>query len=482
MASVQCMLHEAGRVSRTRPALVGHDIQIAYGELDLMVSATAQLLRAAGLERGQRVALYLEDGWALATLLLGLIRIGAVPAPLSTRLPVQAVAQRLATLDARCLIARVSDASRAKLPEIVCLDPDGLVSRGLTSGQAADLFTMPLDQPATLVFTSGSAGTPKAALLTYGNHYYSAYGANLNVRLQSADCWLLSLPLYHVGGLGILFRCIQSGAAVALMDRGESLADALASFPVTHLSVVPTQLHRLLQAGVPDAVRARLKAVVVGGAPAAPALLQAAQAAGWPVMPSYGLTEMNAQVTAAPLHAPAGKLGTAGRVLRYRQLRVADDGEILLRGETLFAGYVDAGVVERPVDAEGWFATGDVGRLDEDGFLTVLGRKDDRFISGGENVAPEEIERALLVLPGVRQALVVPVADAEYGQRPVAFVDGADDLDAGALRAALRSVLPAYMLPVAFYPWPEDLAPEHGMKVSRQAFAERVPGTGRMRE
>ncbi len=473
MAVIQCMMHQAGRISRNRPALIAEDIRIQYGELDLMVSATAALLRTAGIGKGERVAVYMESGWAYATLTFALMRVGAIVCPLSTRLPLQGVKEQLASIDCTTLIARVSDSSREALSDILCLDPDGLVSRQLSSGQADDSFDMPLDQPASIVFTSGSGGRPKAVLQTYGNHYYSAYGASLNVRLRSDDCWLLSLPLYHVGGLGILFRCVQTGAAVALMTPSDSLDQALPKFPVTHLSVVPTQLRRLIAQDVPTEARKRLKAVLVGGSGVSAELLEAARALGYPVIPSYGLSEMNSQVTACAPFGPREKAHTSGKVLRHRELRIAEDGEIQVKGQTLFSGYVEQGRIHRPLTEDGWFPTGDLGTLDGDGYLTVVGRVDNLFISGGENIYPEEIERVMLGIAGVHQAVVVPVVNEEYGARPVAFLDRDASVTDDELRKKLQDILPKFKIPVAFHPWPEDGVMD-AMKPNRQWFHEQA--------
>ncbi len=474
MAVVQCMMHEAGRISRNRPALIADDIRIHYGELDLMVSSTAALLRAAGIAPGNRVAVYMESGWAYVTLIFALMRAGAVVCPMNTRLPLEPLKKQLQAIECSVLIARVSDQSRDALTGFTCLDPDGLVSRELAPGREDDdALKISLDQHASIIFSSGSTGDPKAVLHSYGNHYYNAYGANLNIRLRSDDCWLLSLPLYHVGGLGIVFRCVQSGAAMATMNVKDSLPEALARFPVTRLSVVPTQLRRLMRADVPEEARKRLKAVLVGGSSVTEDLLSEARAAGYPVAFTYGLSEMNSQVTACAPTTPRAKAATSGPVLRYRQVRIAEDGEILVKGETLFEGYVEGTTIRRPVDADGWFATGDVGQLDEEGYLTVTGRKDHMFISGGENIYPEEIERALLDLPGVEQAVVVAVPDDEYGERPVAFIDGSEVGEEGHMRAALAEFLPRFKIPDRIHPWPEDAAQED-MKPDRAWFRERA--------
>jgi O-succinylbenzoic acid--CoA ligase len=180
---------------------------------------------------------------------------------------------------------------------------------------------------------------------------------------------------------------------------------------------------------------------------------------------------MNALVTVLGLDAPREKWGTAGKVVKYREVRVTPDGEIQVRGATRFAGYVEGEKVVQPFDADGWYSTGDLGSIDADGYLTVQGRRDNQFISGGENIQPENIERVLLAVPGVVEAVVVPVPSAEYGARSVAFVRMAsgDAPDAAMLGDAVMQVRPRYEAPVAFYPWPLDASGE-GIKISRKEF------------
>ncbi len=470
MPALSCMVHEAGRISRNRPAFLAEDVRICYGEWDLMVSATARLLREAGIQPKQRVALYMESGWASATLIMALMRVGAVACPLNTRLPVHAVNQQMRLIGAHQLIARVSAESQQVLTDMTCLDPDGLVSRELTTGQGDDEFQIDLNQPAAIIFTSGSSGQPKAAQLSYGNLYYSAYGANLHLQLRSDSCWLLSLPLYHVGGLGILFRCMQTGAAMGIPTFGQRLEEAMPKFPATHLSVVPTQLQRLLDANLPAENVKRLKVVLLGGAPAPQELVDQARAAKWPVLRTYGLTEMSSLVAASKPFDPVERLHSSGCVVRQREIKIAADGEILVRGATRFQGYVEAERLEQPFDEDGWYATGDVGSLDEQGYLTVRGRKDRMFISGGENIHPEEIEQRLAALPQVHQAVVRPITDATYGERPVAFVDDDGQGSFEQYESFLRQHLPAYKIPVRWYHWPETIRNQPDEKIRPADF------------
>jgi O-succinylbenzoic acid--CoA ligase len=446
-------------------ALVGAHGPTSYEELDRMVSAAA--LRLGGLEPGSRVALYLPRDERYVALVLALIRAGHVACPVSDRLPPRGVARLLRRAACSALISGDQDLLQTAGAGLLKPNPETLLEEvPQSSSDRSQSIDMPLGRPATIIFTSGSTGVPKAALHTFGNHYYSALGSNANIALRPGDRWLHSLPLYHVGGLSILFRCLLAGVTVALPQPGTSLGESIASLGATHVSLVSTQLSRLLRESVD---LGRLEAVLMGGGPVPPSLVDEALARGLPLYTSYGLTEMASQVTTTPPGARPEQLRTAGRALPKREVSISESGEILVRGETLFAGYVDGRQLDRPLDADGWFHTGDLGELDENGYLRVGGRIDNLFISGGENVQPEEIEEALCRLAGIGEAVVVPVPDEEFGTRPVAFVR-MDVGEPGDLARKLEPVLPRFKIPIAFHPWPENARP--GMKVDRATLGD----------
>lgn len=455
MSSIRCPLFDAAMISRHETATVSGDQALLYFELDEMASRVARNLKRAGVSSGHRVAIFLENSWQLQAVLFGCWRAGAVACLLNTRLPRNAVLDQLRQLAAPFLIARVAQPLDESLRHVRILPPDELLIYREAGADEVEGWPLQLDAPATILFTSGSSGAPKAAVHTIANHYYSARGANQNVRLASRDCWLLSLPVYHVGGIGILFRCVMAGARVAIPEAGERIEQAQERYGVTHLSLVPTQLYRLVQApSLPESF-SKVKALLLGGAEFPPALLEEARKRRWPVVTSYGLTEMASQVCAMPPTAPPAKRGTSGRVLNYREIRIDPAGEIQVRGPTLFLGYWADGRVTRPQDTDGWFSTGDLGVMDEEGYLTVVGRKDNLFISGGENIQPEEIEQHLGRMPEIEAVLVAPRPDAEFGARPLAFVRwrGAP-LPETELRRRLEQVLPRFKIPVEFRAWP----------------------------
>jgi O-succinylbenzoic acid--CoA ligase len=458
-------LRSAALAAPKTAALVGARGITSYEELDQMVSTAA--LRLEGLEPGSRVALHLPKDERYVALVLALIRAGHVACPVSDRLPPRGVTQLLGM--AACSVLISEDEELLEAAGLFKPEPATLLEEGPRSASnCSEPAYIPHERPATIIFTSGSTDTPKAALHTFGNHYHSALGSNANITLRPGARWLHSLPLYHVGGLSILFRCLLTGATVALPSPGTSPGESIASVGATHVSLVSTQLSRLLRE---DADLSGLEAVLMGGGPVSPSLVDEALARGLPLHTSYGLTEMASQVTTTPPGVSLEELRTAGRVLRAREVSISERGEILVRGETLFAGYAEGEELDRPVDAEGWFHTRDLGELDESGYLRVGGRMDNLFISGGENIQPEEIEAALCRLEGVDEAVVVPVPDDEFGARPVAFVR-INDGEPKDLVRDLESVLPRFKIPISFHPWPEEA--RRGMKVDRMALGERA--------
>jgi O-succinylbenzoic acid--CoA ligase len=307
-------------------------------------------------------------------------------------------------------------------------------------------------------------------LHTWANHLYSAKGSNANLPLCPGDRWLLSLPLYHVGGIAILVRCALAGAAVALPDRDAALAATLKATGATHLSLVATQLRRLLHAR--QDVPPRVRGLLLGGGPLPSDLLRRGHDHGWPLLTSYGSTEMASQITTTAPGASLHDLQTAGRCLPHRRLRVGPEGQIFVAGRTLCRGLVEEGQVRDP-RVDGWFPTGDVGRVDAQGRLHVLGRTDRQFISGGENIQPEEIEAALERIAGVERAVVVPVPDPEYGRRPVAFVQTETGSLPSGWRDTLAAVLPSFKIPEALHRLP-PAAVEGQMKVDRALLRQNA--------
>jgi len=444
---------------------------ISSDTLERHAAHAAYALDRAGVQVGEAVALVGGPSLPLLAALVGAWRLGAVAVPLAPDEPEAARAQKLALVRPRLVLSSDSLAAQT-------LPPGARAMPFPEVGEAPFLpDAMPDVAPALLVFTSGSTGAPKAAQLSHGALRASARGVATALGFGAASAWLLALPLHHVGGLGVVVRALVARGGLVLPDASGAagLAAMLSDPAATHASLVGTQLYRLLR-DAPEVLATRT--LLLGGSALAPRLLDAADARGLHVATSYGLTEMASTVTATAPGAARDALATSGRLLPGRELHVSQDGELFVRGPTRFDGYLtDApvrpvygrGLVE-PFDAAGWFATGDLGHFDVAGRLVVTGRRGLMFVSGGENVQPEAIERALLALPGVVQAVAVPVDDAEFGQRAVAFVETDGPFEPERLRDALRERLPRAFVPRAILPLPAT----PGLKPGRAFLARRA--------
>jgi len=468
MTNIRCLLDESACISKHQPGIIQGDRIILYSEWNDLASAVADRLRLAGIRTGDRVALFMATDWRLLVLITGIMRAGAIACPISTRLPRESVLQQLKQMDCTTIIAYL-DAERADtLPGISVLKPDQLLATPEIS--ARDVPRINLDAPILMLFTSGTSGTPRPVVLSYGNLYYNAHGANVNIKLHSNDRWLLNLPMYHVSGLGIMFRCLLAGASVVIPDARESLLQSLLRYRPSHVSVVPSQLSDLLAESEAKQITG-VRVFLVGGSPAEPSMLEQCRNMQWPVYRTYGMTEMGSQITTMPPDAsPVIRVSTSGKILRHRKMAISPEGEILVRGPCLFLGYWESGNVELPLDSEGWFHTGDLGHIDADGFLHVAGRMDFLIISAGENIQPEEVENCLLQLDGVEKALVVPRAHPKYGQRPVAFVK-ADEIKKKEWTEAMARKIAPFKIPDEFYPWPDELIGD-ALKPSRKQLAQ----------
>lgn len=273
---------------------------------------------------------------------------------------------------------------------------------------------------ALIISTSGSEGAPQAVQLGAAQLDAAAEASNQRLPLCPDDLWLACLPLYHIGGQSILWRCARAGGGVLLHDGFEAgqVARDLARYPVSHLSLVPAMLARLLDSGCRPPPS--LRYVMVGGAALASALHDRATAAGWPLCPSYGMSETAAQIaTHCPSDGP-WQAGLVGRPLSGSEIAIDDRGRIRIRGRQVMLSYLGGA----GVDAAGWLTTGDLGRIATDGSLTVTGRADDMLISGGRNVHPVEVEACLAACSGVRDVAVTGVPDAAWGDLIVALVVG----------------------------------------------------------
>src|SRR5215218_3233729 len=424
-----------------RCALIADDMELTYEELERDATAAARRLAARGVRRDATVAIELAPGIEYVVLLHALMKLGAVAYPVNTR---------LAEPERRAVLERAQPV----------LTLNGNPDLGTTEADLPLLGEHDLDALHCRILTSGTAGRPRPIGLTYGNHLWSAVGSAFNLGVEPTDRWLCCLPLFHVGGLSIVMRSVIYGTTTVVhptfdVDR---IAASLEGDGVTLISLVTTQLVRLLEAGV-DLLP--LRAVLVGGGPVPAEVLSEALGRGATVVQTYGLTEAASQVTTLSPEEAQRRMGSAGRPLLTTHLRI-QDGEILIQGPTVAPGVADE---------DGWLHTGDLGRIDEDGFLYVEDRLGDVIVTGGENVLPAEIEEVLLRHADVLDAAAVGRADAEWQEAVAAVVvlrDGAE-ADADELRRHCLNSLADYKVPKRFE-FVEELPRTASGKLLRRAL------------
>lgn len=429
---VEAWLQRAARTAPTVTALQAADGSSSYAELDRAARCCAGELERSGVGAGERVAIALAPGLAFAEALHACFLLGAVAVPVDLRL----------TSSER---ERIVAGASLVVTEPLASDPN----KELETETFAGSLWHELDAVCAVIHTSGTTSTPRPVELTYANFLWSALGSGVALGVDPEERWLCALPLSHVGGLSILIRSAVYATTALVHERFETerVLAAIREERVTLVSLVSTTLARLLDAGLSDPPR--LRCALTGGGPVPAALVQRARTAGVPVIETYGLTECCSQAATAPLGALRSSDGeraagvsahaaqdTSARVGQGPPLRdtragdsapdlgagvplfctrteIAPDGEILLSGPTVARG---------AQAADGRLHTGDLGRIDERGFLHVTGRKADTIVSGGENVAPSEVEAVLESCPGVLEAAVLGRPDERWGEAVSAIV------------------------------------------------------------
>ncbi len=441
------------------------DTRWSYSGLDAAVDETAGRLAALGIEKGDHVGMLMSTQLLSVCLLHAAQRLGLRLVPLNTRLTAAELAAQIDHSDLAMVVCGADTEQLAveavgSTPVASVDDPQWEEVQSFRAVEPEDVEPVDweLDDPQLMVFTSGSTGQPKAVVLTMGNLLASATASGFRLGVLPDDRWLLTLSLYHVGGIAPIFRSTLYGTAVVIRESFDpgGVADDIERHDVTVVSLVPTMLAEMLERR--GTLSDSLRAVLLGGAPAPDSLIERCRNYSIPVFPTYGMTETASQIATARPQQAFERAGTVGRPLLWTELTVVDDegqpveagerGEIVVSGPMVTAGYY--GDVDANVEAfcEHGLRTGDVGYASEHGYLYVLNRLDDRIITGGENVDPGEVVEALRSHPEVDEAAVVGLDDDTWGERVAALVvPRTEPLSADSLEGHCRDRLAGYKLP-----------------------------------
>lgn len=424
---------------------------ITYKLLQEKSQQYARRLTSLGLKQGDHIGIFSTNQPEMIIAIHALSYIGAVAVLLNIRLTKEELAYQIENAEIRYLLT--SKDLEAKMN----FNIPTFTFAQVESFQEAEIelkTELRLDDVFTIIYTSGTTGYPKGVVHTYGNHWWSAIGSALNFGLQATDKWLAVLPMFHVGGLSIFIRSVIYGIPVYLMEKFEETAFHQAIFEkgVTIASVVTVMLKRLVNTLKDEKYPETFRCMLLGGGPAPKILLEQANNHEIAVFQSYGMTETSSQiVTLSPADA-MNQLGSSGKPLFPAQLKINEPnregiGEIFVKGPMVTEGYYKNEQANNRVFNDGWLATGDLGYVDEKGFLYVVERRTDLIISGGENIYPTEVENVIARLGEILEVGVIGVPDEKWGQVPVAFVVKTDEISSELIISYAKQRLASYKLP-----------------------------------
>ncbi|MFI7188823.1 class I adenylate-forming enzyme family protein [Nocardia nova] len=419
-----------------RPCIGDDRIRLSYAEFAHVVDRCALMFRAVGLGAGDVVALHVPNRVELLVAMMAAWRLGAIVTPINPEFGLVEASHQLHDSKARVLITDTPEVAIGRNIAVIRID-EVLPAHTPTDGWSEELSSAPSPADiALLIYTSGTTGVPKGVALTHANLQFMASSMVTHLRLTADDHCLLVLPLFHVNAICVSFLSpILAGARLSITDRFSvpNFVRAVRELRPTYFSAVPMIYALLVRDSNirPDAF-ASLRFAISGAAPISPTLLaNAEELLGTPILEGYGLTEGTCASTCNP---PAGprKPGTVGPAMPGQTIAVdgphgpTDDpsviGEVLIRGENVMAHYHQRPAETAETVIDGWLHTGDIGVFDEDGYLSIVDRKKDMIIRGGENIYPKQIEDLLAQHPAVLEAAVVGRPDEVTGETPYAFV------------------------------------------------------------
>lgn len=425
---------------RDEVALEWDGAECTFGDIDARSNRVANAFKAGGLAQGDRVAVYLANCIELIDIYLACVKLGLIFVPINILYREREMSHILSDAEPKRLI------TESDLPS--------LVQESARQSERLEAVALEGDAPAALVYTSGTTGTSKGAILTHNNFAANAVNLNACWQITDRDRFLLALPLFHVHALGNGLHCwLMSGCRMRLLERFEhqTAAAQFLDFKPTLFFGVPTMYVRLLETPA-DAAReigARMRLFVSGSAPLPAQVHEDFRGLyGHTILERYGMSEtlMN---TSNP-YIGERRAGTVGLPMPGVSVRLDENGEVWVKGPNVFAGYWRREDATRAAFADGWFKTGDVAERSPDGYYTLSGRKSDLIISGGFNIYPREIEEFLAEQPEIAEAAVVGEADRVRGEVPVAYVVMRVPLDAATIEARCREKLASFKIPRRF--------------------------------
>jgi len=436
MISITCPIKDSAKNFPKLPAIRSNAKELSFEELDKLVDTIAINLVRHSLSAGSRLGILSKNSENMLATIFAAQRIGATSCLLNLQLTKDDWVSQLE--QAKCSVIIGEDEYLSSLSSERQTKLDFQEITKATDTETEILFELNPSQESVIIFTSGSTGHNKGVRLSVRNLMSSAEASNKLTKLTKGDTWGVSLPMYHLGGLGIIYRTLSAGATAGFLSNfsAETLHQLLKENSLTHLSVVPTTLSALIEKATQDSLGDKLlgslKCAILAGAASSETLLNQIIKHKLPILSAWGMTETTAHCTCMNLDEPKEHIKSVGKPFHHTQLKIVNEegeevaqgqtGEAIVNGPTVFMGYLDTEQTANTIK-NGWLHSGDLGIINSDGYLTIVGRKDDMIISGGENIHTGEIEKVAKAIEGVRDCAVIPIKHEKWGQRPIILVE-----------------------------------------------------------
>ncbi|MDC1067942.1 o-succinylbenzoate--CoA ligase [Candidatus Kapabacteria bacterium] len=422
-----------------------------------------------GIKKDQHIAINSENSLQYVFSIFALIEIGAIIIPINTRYSNQQIKASISKFSIDLIISNIeldNEQEYFNFPKYdSSLDPEQDYIEILQNPS-----TVLKEQITNVILSSGSTGEPKGVVHNYNNHFSHAGSSNTFYEFSTKDSWLLSLPLFHVGGFSILFKCLLANASLNIPVKLNDMADEIINTNTNCFSFVFTQYQRLIKN--PNVINKlkTSKVILLGGSAIPESLITFSIDNDLPIRTSYGMSEMSSQIATSkyPLNIDSSSSQVA---LPNVEIIISDKKEILVKGEMLFKGYYTNRTLLKELTINGFFATGDIGEYSEDNGLKITGRIDNMFISGGENIHPENIERIISKTREIDKCLVVPKTNSEFGHIVSCVIKTSSHFDIKKFHLKLIEKLSKYEKPKRYYQYPEI---EEGIKLDRKKVIQLV--------
>lgn len=423
-----------------------------FGQLYNEANEFAERLHAKGIQPGMRIAILSSSNAELVIAIHGCLQLSC----------------ELVMLNERLSEVELNYQLHDSKPDILLIDNHERIISYSQRFSFNDIYSherkaysidrdWPKERTISIMYTSGTTGRPKGVRQSLENHVMNATGSALHLGVHPDDCWLCIVPLFHISGFSILMRSVLYGMKVSLHTKfdPEKVVDEILDGAATRMSLVSVMLQRIVSIlenrnqHFPDSFQSML----VGGGPVPLSYLERAIERNIPVLQTYGMTETSSQTTTLSSEDAIRKLGSAGKPLFFADVRIDGEekmGEICIKGPHVTTGYIGAAESKKPL-IDSWLHTGDIGYLDEEGYLFVVDRRSDLIISGGENIYPAELEQALVKHPAVVEAGVTGRQDDKWGHVPIAFVVVTEQVTIDELKNFMETQIASYKLPKEYH-------------------------------